>query len=247
MRNTSNKIYLLFALFIIAFIVMSYKQDLENRFKCGLYYGYTENETLKMDSAVHFVKTRSKAPSELQINEDGTFSIRHKDVSFIRPSQPKDFYSAGTWRISSDTLILNSKYLNKDFITVVEKSIENCNKNFIRFRISYDYDTLQYKIYPGVSLDLTRSTVVFEDNQYYYYRKEHLDTLRLSRRNMTIMKWQYILRDTSSNSFDISLKSEIDNQNIVIEEEKFILKKGELIPINYNTLKIDKFTYVDRK
>jgi hypothetical protein len=225
---------------------MSYKLDGENKFKCGLYYGYTENEGGRIDSAGRFVKTRSKVPSELQINEDGTFSILHIDVSFIRPNKPTDFYAKGTWRISSDTLILNSKYLNKDFVTVVEKKIENCNENFMRFRISYGFDTLQYRIYPNVSMDLSRSTVDFEDNQYYYYRKEHLATLRLSRSNMTIMKWKYPIRDTSSNSFDISLKSEIDKQNIVIEEEKFIVKMGELIPLNYKTLKIDKFNHVVR-
>lgn len=247
---------------IISFGFISSKKVL-----IGKYLGYTLGYELEIIDN-KYVPKRTKAPSTLIINSDGSFELIHPDVSRgFRSNKTEDFFCNGKYEVHGDTLILNSKYQHSDFISVHESKIDFCNKDVLGIEVKYSeynynptyiIDALKYQTKKKVDTTIQRinkikiefvDSIFQNDNDHYtiydskpsYFRNTRPSHLKFSRFNPTVRNWSYKIKDSAMNYFKCILTTDVKGQSLVLENEKFLILDTLLIHLNSSFLDIDTF------
>ncbi len=257
-----NNIILLGFLVIICFGFI-----VKKKLFIGKYTGYTlgyEGEVIDNK----FIKKRTKTPSKLTINSDGSFELIHPDLSReFRPNKTEDFFCIGKYEVHGDTLILNSQYQHNNYISVHESKKDFCNNDVLGIEIKYsEYDHNPTYIIDGIKYESKRKvdttyqtfqkitieyvdTVFENDNDHYsisdskpsFYRNTRPLLLKFSRFHPSIRKWVYTIKDSTMNYFQCVLTPDINGQSLVLENEKFLIMDTMLIHLNDSFLEIDTF------
>ena len=258
MKIHGKILLVLFAIICLSFIFIK-KQIVGN------YIGYTKGLSLEIiDNKIN--KLSTLVSSKFTFNSDGTFELIYPDVS-IRPNKTQGFFSYGTYEIIDDTLVLNSHYQYSDFITVEESKKDFCNNNILGIEVKYseyhynptyiiDERNVQknrkldtsFQRFNKINIEFVDSNFEY-DQEYYsvsdskpsFFRNTNPLQLKLSRFHPSIRHWVYKIKDSSSNYLQCILKSDINGQNLVLENERFLILDTLLIHLNESFLKIDTF------
>lgn len=231
----------------------------------GKYIGYTK--CLPFDEIDNkIVISDGLCPAMLTIQFDGSFELKYPDYS-IRSNKTQDFFCNGKYEIHGDTLFLNSQFKYSDFISVQEIKKDFCNNDVLGIELKYfeyDYyptyiiDGIKYQTkkkvdttyqgFPKIWIELIDSN--FENDQDHYsvsdskpsyFRNTRPLQLKFSRFNPSVRNWVYTIKDSTLNYFKCILTPDINGQNLVLENEMFLIADTTLIHLTDSFLEIDTF------
>ena len=231
----------------------------------GKYIGYTKGLSVEiMDNNI--AKLNDLVSSKLTFNSDGSFELIYPDVS-IRSNRTQDFFSYGKYEIHDDTLVLNSQYQHSNFISVEESKKDFCNNDVLGIEVKYseyDYNTTYivdgikvqtkkkvdttFQRYNRINIEFVDSFLENDQDHYSvsdskpsFFRNTKPLQLKFSRFDPSIRNWIYTVKDPTSNYLQCILKSDINGQSLVLENERFLILDTLLVHLNASFLKIDTF------
>lgn len=164
----------------------------------------------------------------LDLNDDYSFTLKYSNPAVCAAYTQSNRFCSGTYNLFGDTLILKSKYQESDFYTLKELKNEHFQSDSILIvltpskqvflkgsEIIVSIDSVpsgRYKIGDTISVSITASSLI------------------LSSRCLYDMDWKVDLKKRNASTlFALKLKLEIDEENISLNDTKFLMNDDELL------------------
>ncbi len=173
----------------------------------------------------------------LIINDDSSFyyEFRHNVKSTRSSSVTRK--CKGSWKRNVDTLILNSKYQDSDFVRVEEFFDSTLRGNILQVCLRSESPFS----WCNRALITLNNSYVLEDcsvDDTVYTKRRELESVRF---NFYPIRFEYLYEPTNKNFnvLEVDALIEIDEDNYYMCDWKMLVSEDKLIPIdNKNTFKV---------
>lgn len=245
--------------FIIIFFVLLFCNKLFSQLKGeykGLYtlenqyYPITEkNDTFidgKKTTILAFKKVEWKGEKKLLLFKKGKFYFEYLGGCHAFSSKEQKRKCTGSYKINKDTVILTSTYTQSDFCSVTEKIIDTIATGYVMIVTNYPNDIRRLTTFiNGFDLQINDTLIgEFKIHDTIYYKKTEVRKLFFSCCSPYQMEWSYVPQNVKSNFFEVTLKREIDNENVSIDNSKLLISNKKLIVLKGEKINVKDSFYI---
>ena len=160
----------------------------------------------------------------LLINKDSTFKFEY-ETNLLFTRSPI-YRCEGIWKMTNDTIVLNSKFRSTDFVKVNESEQPTIPNDLLILTFKSEKGFYSGKLYVNEKLI---TTINYDDT--VYYKCDKVESLKIEFSYPGSFTFIHMPNDKKTNVFSFKINAEIDENNLCLKNYKLILKNDELEPL----------------
>ncbi|MGG9961156.1 hypothetical protein [Ferruginibacter sp. SUN106] len=216
------------------------------------YKQVTEKDTIvngKTSKWTTFQKVEWDGEKRLVLKSNGVYVFEYLERGEPCAARASLRNCTGKYKINKDTLYLTSTYKQTDFCTVTEQIIDSIANGKIMIVTHYPNNILSPETFiNGFDLKLNDRLIgEFKIKDTVYCAALDIKDIFISCCSPYQMEWYYSPKNKNSNYFTISLKREINTEDIFMNNCKLLIKNSSLILLDGEYLQVKDNRYIKNK